>query len=472
MFWNDGKRADPMPSPLPNTYWVEPGRLLAGEYPGAISRADAIERVQKLLGAGVTSFIDLTEEGELPEYDALLPELTEQRIRYRRLAVIDHGLPESPAHMGQIVDAIEDELSAGRCVYVHCRAGIGRTGMAIACWLVRSGLANQQALDHLQTLWRKCERSRRWPSVPETDEQVRFVREWRDLTRSPQGRAATLESRYQGALLGLALGDAFGSLAASGVVDAAAIAGGARGLHTGVYTASVRAVAESLSTLGRHEPGDQMQRYLQWMRTSPSAMIPSDFRRALAAWQWSRKPNAGSHDPRNLDPHSLPRTLAVALLLRAEPQKAFALAADVSRTTQQAPIVLDLCRAWAALFIDALNGASKADLAAWRSPVAQALRQRPLKPRVKALLDGRASAGASPHDALGVTSIALERFASTNTFRDALLEVAAHSHCECAVVLCGALAGAHYGLDAVPLDWRKRIDEHAALRALAQQLLT
>ena len=58
---------------------MQPGRLLAGEYPGSMSRADAMERVQRLLRAGITSFIDLTEEGELPEYDTLLPELTEQQ---------------------------------------------------------------------------------------------------------------------------------------------------------------------------------------------------------------------------------------------------------------------------------------------------------------------------------------------------------------------------------------------------------
>ena len=121
------------PPPIPNSYWVEPGRLLAGEYPGSVSRAEAMERVQKLLHAGVNSFIDLTEEGELPAYEHLLPELTEQQVRYRRMPIVDHGLPESPAHMMRILDLLEAELAAGRCVYVHCHAGIGRTGTAIGC---------------------------------------------------------------------------------------------------------------------------------------------------------------------------------------------------------------------------------------------------------------------------------------------------------------------------------------------------
>src|SRR4030095_14234663 len=110
-------------TPIPNSYWVQPGRLLAGEYPGSMSRADAMERVQRLLAAGVTSFIDLTEEGELPEYGTLLPELTERRVRYRRLPMLDHSVPDSAAHMARILDLIDGELSAGQCVYLHCRAG-------------------------------------------------------------------------------------------------------------------------------------------------------------------------------------------------------------------------------------------------------------------------------------------------------------------------------------------------------------
>lgn len=474
MFWTDGNRSQTQ-TPLPNTYWVEPGRLLAGEYPGSMSQAEAMERLQALLRAGVDSFVDLTEEGEMPEYGPLLPALTEQRIRYRRLSVLDHSVPDSPAHMTQIVDAIEDELSAGRCVYVHCRAGIGRTGMAVACWLVRGGLANQDALDRLQTLWRRCERSRRWPSVPETEEQVQFVRGWRDAGRGACGSQTGLQARCEGALLGLALGDALGVRASSAGFDAAVFGAGAQqlsqALFMGAHAAATRALAESLLECGAHDAADQMQRYLEWMKSAPATLIPSDFKRALAAWQWSRKPNAGSHDPKNLDPHSLPRTLAVAAFLRADPPQAFDLAADASRTTQQAPIVLDLCRIWAAQFIDALNDVGKADLAAYNGPAAQLLRRRALKPAVKALLAGRPPADVHVSDALGATHTAVASFAAAPTFREALLDLAARRAPPAAAALCGALCGAHYGIEAIPLDWRKRITEAAALRSLANRLL-
>ena len=59
--------------PLANSYWVVPGRLLAGEHPCAAPANAHARRIQLLLASGVCAFIDLTREGELPDYTGLLP---------------------------------------------------------------------------------------------------------------------------------------------------------------------------------------------------------------------------------------------------------------------------------------------------------------------------------------------------------------------------------------------------------------
>ena len=46
--------------PLENSYWVVPGKLFAGEYPGTTARAGSRLRLESMLAAGVTRFIDLT----------------------------------------------------------------------------------------------------------------------------------------------------------------------------------------------------------------------------------------------------------------------------------------------------------------------------------------------------------------------------------------------------------------------------
>ena len=469
-------RAEPtnLPSPIPNSYWVIPGQLLAGEYPGSTSRADAMQKLERLLEAGVTSFIDLTEEEELPAYHGLLHKLTEQAIRHRRWPITDHGIPESPRRMAEIQDYLDKELRAGQCVYVHCRAGIGRTGTTIACHLIRSGLANDAALDRLQALWRFCARSKGWPRVPETEEQLAFVREWRD-PRLADGAALGIanQARYEGALVGLALGDALATMIASSGHDAATLTARARENEvwtTGAQTAMTMGVLDSLLAHGEFDSRDQLQRYLDWTRQT-TVPVPSELKRALAVWQWSKKPMPGSHDPKNLDAHTLPRCLAPAMYLGANAAGAIELAVEVSRTTLQSPIILDLCRVWAATFVDALHGASKPQLRGFNGAAMSIVRQRKLKPAVLELLDS-ARSDAAGDDALSVTRHAHNELIAADSFRDAMLRCLTRRTADAAsAALCGALAGAHFGIDDIPSEWRAKLVDEPRLRSLARHSL-
>jgi len=431
--------------------------------------------MKKLLNAGVTSFVDLTEDGELPTYDNLLRELTEQQVHYRRFGILDHGLPESPAHMSKILDFIDAELAAGQCVYVHCHAGIGRTGTTIGCHLIRSGLASEAAIDRLQTLWQQCGRSRRWPTIPETDEQVEFVRLWHEAVAEPVGNANLL-SRFEASFLGLGIGDAVGSMVANSNFDAATLVAASRdhgALNTGASTALTRALAESLLAKGDSDSDDQMERYLAWTQSVGNIGVPAEVRRALAGWQWSRKKLAGTHDPANLDPHSLPRTLVVAMFLHGDAQAAIDGAVEASRTTQQSPVVLDLCRVWAALFVDAFAGIDKQTLLRFDGPAMQLVRRRQLKPAVKELIDNRGQRVCpDAHDAVSVTCVALNAFAAGKTLHDALIRVVTSSRAApSAAALCGALCGAHHDIDAIAPEWARQLPEAAALRSLARHLL-
>ena len=48
--------------------------------------------------------------------------------------------------MRRIQDEIASALAAGRNVYIHCRAGIGRTGLVAGCFLVEQGRDGERAL--------------------------------------------------------------------------------------------------------------------------------------------------------------------------------------------------------------------------------------------------------------------------------------------------------------------------------------
>jgi predicted aconitase with swiveling domain/protein-tyrosine phosphatase len=173
------------PRPNDNTYWVS-SHLLAGEYPGHWDDAVARRRLQAYLDAGVTCFVDLTEEGELVPYDHLLPTHAPngQRIVYQRMAIRDLGLPRSPEFMAATLDKIDQAIAAGHTVCVHCWGGIGRTGTMVGCHLVRRGRSGDQALAEIARHWQTVEKRTRHPRSPQMPEQVAYVRLWANHERT------------------------------------------------------------------------------------------------------------------------------------------------------------------------------------------------------------------------------------------------------------------------------------------------
>jgi hypothetical protein len=162
-------------APAPSwSYWVHPAQVLAGPYPASFTREATQERVKKILDAGICCFVDLTQPGERVAYEWALP----AGVQHRRFPIRDHGVPREPSQMVEILDFIHEAVRAQRPLYVHCHAGIGRTGTVAGCWLVERGLSGQGALEELNRLWRQCERSALWGRVPETPEQIEYVRGW------------------------------------------------------------------------------------------------------------------------------------------------------------------------------------------------------------------------------------------------------------------------------------------------------
>lgn len=158
---------DAQPGPLPGTYWVEPGRLLAGPYPAGWLGALTRRRLKELHAAGVTYFLDLTQPGELDSYAEELPDGAE----HHRRPIRDMDVP-TPSFMRATLDQLETALAEGHTVYVHCWGGIGRTGTVVGCWLVRRGLTGQQALDRIVALRGGLTNS------PQTPAQFAMVRAW------------------------------------------------------------------------------------------------------------------------------------------------------------------------------------------------------------------------------------------------------------------------------------------------------
>jgi protein-tyrosine phosphatase len=174
--------------PIPDSYWLIDGKLLAGEYAGTSDVATTRAKLAKFLDAGIRTFVNLTERNEwLTKYDAVLGELSAERgleTKHIRHEIRDLGIPRDTAQMTKILTTIQEEIAAGRPVYVHCWGGVGRTGTVIGCWLVEQGLSGAAAIDRIAALRKTTPDG--FKRSPETDEQRRYICEWSsEETRRP-----------------------------------------------------------------------------------------------------------------------------------------------------------------------------------------------------------------------------------------------------------------------------------------------
>ena len=498
----------PAAPPLPNSYWVRPGEFLAGEHPGGLNDAETIERIAQLSAAGIDAYLDLTGPGERDAYVHLLP----AHIEYDCRPLIDHGVPEALEQMAEIVDLVGDALRRGRRLYVHCRAGIGRTGTVVGCWLAGQGYVGEAALDQLNTLWQQCERSKRWPFVPETPQQREFVLGWRPMVllaeqadstppaSQPSGYASpmvaepylapgSLEDRFLGALLGLAVCDALaassqGKAPGTFAPIAEPVGGGVLELPRGGWsdeTAMALCLADSLLAREGFDTRDQVERYTRWQTegylsaTGRCVGITETVSRALGAAHFRRQMFAGSHDPRTRAKDPLTRVAPAVLYFHASQREAIWYATEAARTTCQAPQVLGATALMAASLHAALGGADRAAVlspptARWsakappRRLAALAAGDFALRP---AVLEGRAA------DAVDALQAAFHAFSSTQSFRAGALLVANLGGDSDAIgALYGQLAGAWYGVQAIPPEWRNTLNQHELIAGYARRLLT
>ncbi len=157
-----------------HAYWVEPGRILAGEYPGDPAPDRALAKIDLLVDAGIRTFVDLTDDPHLRPYDDELTTIAARRgLHLQRIArpIPDMGTvgADDYARTVATIRAATDEGG----VYLHCWGGIGRTATVAGCLLVERGRSAPAALDRIATL-RASTRKAHLPA-PQTDAQCQAI---------------------------------------------------------------------------------------------------------------------------------------------------------------------------------------------------------------------------------------------------------------------------------------------------------
>jgi protein-tyrosine phosphatase len=151
-------------------YWVAgpgPGRLgLAARPRGGDWLEDEIASWRR---AGIDAVVSLLTPEEELDLDLKTEgrEATAQGMEFIPLPIPDRDVPSSEAALASVLEKLDRALSSGKNVVVHCRQGIGRTGLVAACLLVSRGFTPEAAVRTLSAA--------RGAPVPETAQQRRWI---------------------------------------------------------------------------------------------------------------------------------------------------------------------------------------------------------------------------------------------------------------------------------------------------------
>jgi protein-tyrosine phosphatase len=118
---------------------------------------------------GINSIVSLLEFHE--SYELGLQnekQLAEKNgMEFLSFPLQDRGLPNSVNKFKIFTKDLYHQIAGGKNIVIHCRAGIGRTGVVAAGVLLHCGFEPHEAFKHIS--------EKRGVQVPDTEEQVNWI---------------------------------------------------------------------------------------------------------------------------------------------------------------------------------------------------------------------------------------------------------------------------------------------------------
>ena len=301
----------------------------------------------------------------------------------------------------------------------------------------------------------------------------------------------TTLDRFRGCLLGLAAGDALGTTnefkkpCTFEPIDDM-IGRGPFRLNAGQWTddtSMALCLATSLIEKSGFDPLDQMQRYVRWWRGGylsskeycfDIGITVSD---ALGRFERTEDPYSGSTDPMSAGNGSLMRLAPVPMYFAGDAGDAIDLSADSSKTTHGAREAVDACRYFAGLLVGALSGVDKENLLSPHYCPVDGLWDRiPLSEKIATIADGsfkrrkKSEIRASGYVVHTLEAV-LWAFHHTENFREGALKVVnLGEDADTTGAIYGQIAGAYYGVEAIPSKWREQLTMTTEITSMADSL--
>lgn len=172
-----------MQKPFPQSFWVAPPLLCAGQYPGAPDPDERDAKLNGLLDCGLTQIVRLMEPDEVSysgrpfaPYAPRFLELAAARgieAEVHAFPIPDEH-PPTPETLAAILDRLNRNIEAETPTYLHCWGGHGRTGTIVASFLVQGGLSPDEAIAQLMQ-WRAGLPKSHYPFHPSQESFIRAL---------------------------------------------------------------------------------------------------------------------------------------------------------------------------------------------------------------------------------------------------------------------------------------------------------
>lgn len=294
---------------------------------------------------------------------------------------------------------------------------------------------------------------------------------------------SNLAQRFQGCLLGLAIGDAVGTtveFSSRGSFDPLTdmVGGGPFGLNPGEWTddtSMALCLASSLIECDGFDARDQMIRYCRWRNEGYMSSngrcfdIGITVNSALGRFTATGEPYSGSTDPMSAGNGSIMRLAPVAMYFYPDCDAISHYARESSRTTHGTLECLDGCQLLAEYLRRSLDGLDK-------SRVLSDVGERFASARIREIATGGWRGKTSDQiRGSGYVVECLEAavwcFDSTDSFEEAVLRAAnLGDDADTTAAVCGQIAGAYYGASAIPAHWSKRLTKRREIISYAEAL--
>ncbi len=131
--------------------------------------------------SGIDVVVSLLTPSEEADLDLMLEskECRMADLDFFALPVPDRGTPENETSIPETVGELISRLNDGESVAIHCRQGIGRSGLLAAAILMAMGASADEAANTVSEA--------RGLKTPETPGQMEWLRQFQPLTSSPTG---------------------------------------------------------------------------------------------------------------------------------------------------------------------------------------------------------------------------------------------------------------------------------------------